>query len=145
MTIADVDVVFHIEQCALPSPTPWPASLFKQCLDVGYDAFVAVCDECIVGFCLMSIAANEAHILNFAVLPDYQGHGIGRSLLNQLLTVADRQRVSRLFLEVRPDNQAAISLYKSADFIQVGLRKGYYPSPDGVKDALVFAKEVITQ
>jgi ribosomal-protein-alanine N-acetyltransferase len=55
--------------------------------------------------------------------PVYQGHGIGRRLLDELLGFAEGGVV---YLEVRTDNEAAIALYRSVGFEQIGLRKRYY-------------------
>ncbi|EUA52746.1 acetyltransferase family protein [Mycobacterium xenopi 3993] len=55
--------------------------------------------------------------------PAYQGRGIGRRLLNELLRFAAGGTV---YLEVRTDNAAAIALYRSAGFVNVGLRRRYY-------------------
>jgi ribosomal-protein-alanine N-acetyltransferase len=55
--------------------------------------------------------------------PAYQGQGIGRRMLAELLNFADRGVV---YLEVRTDNEAALALYRSMGFEQVGLRRRYY-------------------
>jgi ribosomal-protein-alanine N-acetyltransferase len=55
--------------------------------------------------------------------PEFQGQGIGRQLLDRLLEFAHGGTV---FLEVRTDNAAAIGLYESVGFVQIGLRKRYY-------------------
>ena len=57
------------------------------------------------------------------VEPAYQGSGIGRRLLDELLAFADG---SVVFLEVRTDNAAAIALYESVGFVRMGVRKRYY-------------------
>jgi ribosomal-protein-alanine N-acetyltransferase len=49
-----------------------------------------------------------------------------------------------LFLEVAADNTAAIALYAATGFDRVGLRKGYYPHPDGAKDAVVMRRALNT-
>jgi ribosomal-protein-alanine N-acetyltransferase len=54
--------------------------------------------------------------------PAYQGRGIGRRMMTDLLTDAD----SVVYLEVRTDNPTAIALYTSLGFATVGLRKRYY-------------------
>ena len=41
------------------------------------------------------------------------------------------------YLEVRPSNTAAIRLYQSLGFQQVGVRRGYYQAVGGREDAAV--------
>jgi len=40
---------------------------------------------------------------------------------------------------VRPSNRAAIELYESSGFNEIGCRKAYYPAPNGKEDALILA------
>ena len=65
----------------------------------------------------------EAEIHTIGVDPAYQGQGIGRRMLAELLEHAADGAV---FLEVRTDNEAAIKLYESVGFLNVGIRKRYY-------------------
>jgi len=60
-----------------------------------------------------------------------------------LLGQARRRRASSIFLEVRPSNVAARTLYDSLGFNEIGRRKGYYPGVTSREDALVMAKELI--
>jgi [ribosomal protein S18]-alanine N-acetyltransferase len=65
----------------------------------------------------------EYEIHTIGVDPAYQGRGIGRRMLDALLQIAGD---SVVHLEVRTDNAAAIALYRSVGFTEVGLRKRYY-------------------
>ncbi|MDT0323834.1 ribosomal protein S18-alanine N-acetyltransferase, partial [Streptomyces millisiae] len=62
-------------------------------------------------------------IHTIGVDPEFQGQGIGRRLLDDLLHFASGGTV---FLEVRTDNEPAIALYESVGFVNIGLRKRYY-------------------
>ncbi len=66
-------------------------------------------------------------VRNIGVDPDYQGRGIGRRLFDELLKFAEGGVV---YLEVRTDNQAAIALYRSMGFDQIGVRPRYYNDAD---------------
>ncbi|MGA8331988.1 MAG: ribosomal protein S18-alanine N-acetyltransferase, partial [Mycobacterium sp.] len=65
----------------------------------------------------------EYEIHTIGVDPDYQGRGIGRRVLDELLNISDGAVVH---LEVRTDNEPAIALYRSVGFTEVGLRRRYY-------------------
>ena len=60
-----------------------------------------------------------------------------------MLDLARWHRAERVFLEVRPSNTAAIALYDSAGFNEIGKRPNYYPGPRGREDAIVMAMELL--
>jgi ribosomal-protein-alanine N-acetyltransferase len=96
--------------------------------------------EGLIGYTILSTAAGEAHILNLCVDPVYQRRGFGGRLLAGLLAYADEAHIDRMFLEVRPSNLAAISLYQRAGFVRLGVRKAYYRTASGREDALVLVR-----
>ncbi len=116
---------------------PWSEGIFRDCLRVGYVCRVVEIGFNLVGYGVMSTGAGEAHILNLCVRETMRGRGIGRTLLRQLLDLAAEAGVEDAFLEVRPSNLAAIRLYQSLGFVQVGVRKGYYQAAGGREDATV--------
>ncbi|NLO79854.1 MAG: ribosomal protein S18-alanine N-acetyltransferase [Xanthomonadaceae bacterium] len=140
MTADDLDTVIEIERRAYPFP--WTPGIFRDCLRVGYGAWVCLLGERIVGYALMSSGGGEAHLLNLCVDPDYQRRGLGRLLLEHVLRQAGRTGADQIFLEVRPSNVAALQLYHAMGFIEVGRRKGYYPAERGREDALVLARYI---
>ncbi|WP_439138715.1 GNAT family N-acetyltransferase [Roseicyclus sp.] len=91
------------------------------------------------GFALLQIIPPEAELLTIAISPDAQGKGHGRALMASVMAQARIGGGRRLFLEVAADNQAALALYTSAQFIQTGKRRGYYQRTGGVAvDAITF-------
>ena len=138
MLFEDVPEVMEIEEAVYTHP--WTPGIFRDCIRVGYQCFVYEVDEQIQAYGLISIAANEAHILNLCVAPGCQGQGLGRLMLHKLMDVAEEQHVDSVFLEVRESNLGAIALYEKEGFNKIGVRKNYYPSEDGREDALVLAR-----
>ena len=47
-------------------------------------------------------------------------------------------KIKEMFLEVRPSNAEAISLYLKKGFEKIGSRKNYYRSEDGREDADIY-------
>lgn len=137
----DLDAVMEIELRAYPFP--WTRGIFQDCLRAGYPGRVLVGDTGLLGYGLLSIAADEAHVLNVCVDPQRQSRGFGRRLLRELVQVAREHRAARVFLEVRPSNAAAIALYHSEGFNEIGRRPRYYPAVIGREDALVMAMELV--
>ncbi|XOQ42983.1 MAG: [Ribosomal protein S18]-alanine N-acetyltransferase [Clostridium sp.] len=87
------------------------------------------------GYAGMHCVCGECYVDNIAVFPKFRRKGIGRALTQALLRRAEEQNAEFLSLEVRPSNTAAIALYKSLGFKQVGRRKNFYRSP--TEDALI--------
>lgn len=133
----DVSLVASIERSAYPFP--WNATIFRDCIRVGYSCWLAEVEGMVAGYAILSVAADEAHLLNLCVSPDWQGRGIGRMLLNRVVQLARYHRVKGMFLEVRPSNAVARRLYEKIGFIEVGRRPRYYPGTVDREDALIMS------
>lgn len=142
MQKADLKDVVSIENRAYPYP--WSKGIFADCLRVGYHCRVMDISGFIGSYGIMSVAAQESHILNLCVRPEWRGHGLARRMLEHLLERAHSAGSQTMFLEVRPSNQQAIRLYQSSGFCEVGVRPAYYPGRSGREDALVMAKTLAT-
>lgn len=138
MLFEDVTRIMEIEEQIYTHP--WTVGIFRDCIRVGYSCWVYEINDVVQAYGLLSIAADEAHILNLCVVPDCQGQGLGKKMLYKLLDVAEENNVESIFLEVRVSNEVAIKLYEQEGFNQLGVRPDYYPSEEGREDALVFAK-----
>ncbi len=135
----DLDAIALIE--ARTYSFPWGRGIFSDCLMAGYFCIVLDSDEGLLGYAIVSSAAAEAHILNLCVDVDAHRQGYGQQLLDCVIEYALDARIRRMFLEVRPSNQAAIALYINSGFSKLGVRKGYYKAAEGREDALVLVRE----
>jgi ribosomal-protein-alanine N-acetyltransferase len=138
MTYADLSNVMQVEEQAYPYP--WTVGIFRDCIRVGYNCWVATLEEAIIGYGIVMLAAGEAHVLNLCVSPSFQGRGIGRKLLQHLSRRAQMANIDMILLEVRRSNQTAIDLYHSEGFHELGVRKNYYPGDQGREDAIILAR-----
>ena len=138
MSYSDLKEVIAVEQRAYPHP--WTLGIFRDCLRVGYKAWVMTLDHNVIGYGVVMLSPGEAHILNICIDPEYQGKGLGRYLLGHLVKRSNRTDVDMILLEVRRSNNAAQQLYLSEGFHELGVRKAYYPSDDGREDAIILAK-----
>ena len=141
MTEADVDAVMRIELQAYPFP--WTHTIFRDCLRAGYNCWVLVREQAVIGGVVLSVAAGEAHVLNVCVAPEAQGEGHGRRLTRRLMDLARWHGAERIFLEVRPSNPRAMQLYHTLGFNEIGRRPNYYPARNGREDAIVMALELL--
>ncbi len=140
MQESDLPQVAEIEKATFPSP--WPLSSFRQCLEFGHCCHVLAQGSLVQAYAIMAIEVDNAHILNLCVRPEFRQQGEGRRMLTHLLRLARAAHVQALFLEVRVSNHPAIHLYRSADFVKIGIRKGYYPSEKGREDALILVRRL---
>ncbi len=140
MTEDDLPRVLAIERAAYAFP--WSETIFRDCLQVGYPAWLYVEGGEVGGYVILSVGAGEGHLLNLCVHPDWQGRGVGSLLLGAMIRMARVLRLRSLFLEVRESNRPAQRLYRRFGFTEVGRRKRYYPARHGREDALVMALEL---
>lgn len=137
----DIAAVMTIEKAVYDFP--WTGGIFNDCMQVGYSCWVYQEQGEVLAYGVMSVAALEGHILTIVVQPDKQGGGLGNMFLMHLLQIAKRQRVEKMFLEVRPSNHMAIALYEKAGFSRIGRRPGYYPASHGREDAIVMLLDLL--
>jgi ribosomal-protein-alanine N-acetyltransferase len=139
MQNSDIPNVIRIETAA--HLHHWTNRNFLNCLEIGYDAWILCKEADLIGYGVMSIVVDEAHILNLCISPEYQRQGYGRQILLHLLTIARAKKVDTVFLEVRSSNQIALNLYLKQGFNQIAVRKNYYPLPNSreKEDACILA------
>jgi ribosomal-protein-alanine N-acetyltransferase len=137
MTPSDLARVADIERRSYEFP--WSHGVFRDCLLAGYTCVVLDRGEELVGYSILSVAAGEAHILNLCVDPNARALGYGDRLLEEILNRAKAVSVKQLFLEVRPSNVHAVSLYRKKGFRQIAERPAYYQAHDGREDAAVLS------
>jgi ribosomal-protein-alanine N-acetyltransferase len=128
LTRTDAARCAELESQLFDGDDPWPTRAFLAELEAKHNHYVAArADDKLVGYGGIARLGRkkpyEYEIHTIGVDAAYQGQGIGRQLLTALLEYANG---GTIFLEVRTDNDAAISLYESAGFVRVGMRRRYY-------------------
>ncbi len=135
MLMDDLDAVMAIEPHIYPYP--WTRGNFSDSLKSGYSAWVLIEHQKIIGYALMMMVLDEAHLLNLSVAKNYQKQGLGRLLLEHMIQIAKNRQAANMFLEVRPSNISAIALYENLNFNEMAIRRGYYPAAAGREDAVL--------
>lgn len=158
LTVADAAATAAIEADVFAGETPWSRDVFAVQFAHPYTFYVGAFedgggngdgggdDSELIGYAGLAKLGPpedpEFEVHTIAVARENQGRGIGRVLMDQLVNAADMYD-GQMFLEVRTDNTAALALYESYGFTQIGVRKGYY-QPTGA-DAYTMMRPSISE
>ena len=135
----EADRLAFIDYAAFPDRlNPWSANDFRTM------SCQVIADETVEkGYVAVQIAADQAEIVNLAVVPNYRRNGLGAELLNAVEDLAVERGATSLFLEVAIDNLAALALYQGRGYTEEGRRMGYFLRKDGRRiDALILTKRM---
>jgi ribosomal-protein-alanine N-acetyltransferase len=138
----DIPIVHRMEQACFSDP--WEEASIAAALSLPHmRAWVAEQGEGagreLIGYVIGLFLGGESEVADLAVEPSARGRGVGKLLLDQLLSESQSEGAQKVFLEVRASNMAAQALYGSRGFEVVGRRKGYYRNP--VEDALLLRRD----
>lgn len=155
LTSADAAATAAIEADVFAGETPWSRDVFAVQFAHPYTFYVGAFDDSdeeaegdgeLVGYAGLAKLGPpedpEFEVHTIAVARGHQRRGIGRVLMDQLVNAADMHD-GQMFLEVRTDNTAALTLYESYGFTEIGVRKGYY-QPTGA-DAYTMMRPSISE
>ena len=134
MRMTDLAEVARLEKSLYAFP--WSLGNFRDSVAAGYDCWTVTHGEAVIGYAILMIALDEAHLLNFAIASDWQNQGLGNGFLCHIIETARAAACQIIYLEVRPSNLAARHLYRKLGFHQIAIRPEYYPAVGGREDAL---------
>ncbi|MEX3504266.1 ribosomal protein S18-alanine N-acetyltransferase [Corynebacterium sp. LK2510] len=138
LTIADATKVAELEHVLFANDSPWSRDVFVAQFAHPYTFYLGTFDEVdgnetLVGYAGVAMLGPrddpEFEVHTIGVDPAYQGQGIGRAMMDNLVHTADLMD-GPMFLEVRTDNAPAVAMYESYGFIRLAVRKNYY-QPSG--------------
>ncbi|MCP4706523.1 MAG: ribosomal protein S18-alanine N-acetyltransferase [candidate division Zixibacteria bacterium] len=120
---------------------PWPVEAFIDGLDdVNHVFLVVEIEKQIAGYGSYYIEMGEGRLTNIAITPEFRRKSIAKKLLEYILGVVKEAMCKYIFLDVRPTNEAAISLYNLYGFYEAYRRPEYYSDP--TEDAMVMVKNL---
>jgi ribosomal-protein-alanine N-acetyltransferase len=137
----DISRIVEIERLAFAHP--WSAEAFIHELSLPFSrtivSSVKTTSELLTGFLCRWLVADECHILNVAVHPDYRRTGVATVLMREVITEATVKHAAIITLEVRRSNLAARGLYRNLMFEDRRIRKNYYGAGE---DAIVMERRL---
>ncbi|MEF9959855.1 MAG: ribosomal protein S18-alanine N-acetyltransferase [Niameybacter sp.] len=135
-TLGDVQSIYEIEVDSFS--VPWSLESIAKELESSVAYYLIAEEEGqVLGYAGLWNVVGEGQITNIAVRPSGRRKGIGKQLIEGLMSYGQDRALEVLILEVRASNEPAINLYTGAGFTEVGKRKNYYTKP--TEDALLMA------
>jgi [ribosomal protein S18]-alanine N-acetyltransferase len=134
----DLDRVVDIERAGFRNP--WSRELLARELDHAWSHIVLAVDrdagvERVLGYIVFWLVHDEIHVLNIATALEARRRGVGRALMLEAHGAGKARGATVATLEVRRSNAAALELYRSLGYRQVGVRPNYYQEEG--EDAIV--------
>ena len=130
----DADAVEAVEKASFS--VPWSRkSFWEEAANERTYYLLALDDGKVIGYAGTWILDDEAQITNVAVEPGHRRKGVGAKLMEALIREAKKRGATRMTLEVRPSNAAALALYEKFGFKDCGHRPHYYL--DNGEDAVI--------
>jgi len=110
-----------------------PARVLRGIRDRATNVVVAECGADLAGFGIMKYLDDDAHLLLFAVKPEYRRRGVGSGLVTWLERTATTAGIELIFLETRATNTAAREFYAARGYRELATLPRYYGSEDAVR------------
>jgi ribosomal-protein-alanine N-acetyltransferase len=136
----DAAAVYALGRSA-PEVGQWSEASYERLGEIGQKGWVSVDGGILNGFIVVRILSPEMEILNLVVAAGSRRRGVAAKLFASAQEEAREQNVSRVFLEVRESNSAAITFYERIGFSKMGLRADYYRDP--LEDAILMEKGIL--
>jgi len=131
MRAADLPEVMETDRRSLPRP--WSEALWREEIESPFSLYLVLEEGGEVsGHIGLKLISDEAHVMTIAIRPERRRQGHARTLIQAALAVPVAAGARRVYLEVRPSNVAARTLYESLGFQTTAVRRGYYGDEDAL-------------
>jgi ribosomal-protein-alanine N-acetyltransferase len=118
----DLSAILKLDSLAFDQLWRKSAGNFSEALARAVSFVVAELDGQIVGYEWCEIYRQHAHLARLAVLPDYQGRGIGAQLLYQAIIDTLSRGVNLITLNTQEHNYRSHTLYERFGFVKTEQR-----------------------
>jgi ribosomal-protein-alanine N-acetyltransferase len=117
---SDYDDIAATDLAAFTPPWQMSAKLMSQAIPLADFITVAEIDHQIVGYQLTTPSHQGAHLARLAVLPGWQGNGIGQALVRHLIEYYNRRGIRELTVNTQDTNAASLGVYHNLGFVKTG-------------------------
>lgn len=134
--LAEAEAIAHLSRHRVEDGLGWrwtPTAIRRRIQDEETEVVVARALGQVVGFALMQLDLDDAHLLLLGVDASHSRQGLGRRLLLFLEEEARAAGIRYLHLEVRANNRGARAFYQAHGFKEAAYLRGYY---QGREDAI---------
>ncbi|MCA9902807.1 MAG: GNAT family N-acetyltransferase [Anaerolineae bacterium] len=121
--------IIAVDQAAFAAPWQMSAEEIRQAERMAASVTVAMANGQIAGYQLSTLYFDGAHLARLAVLPIYQGHGVGKALLHDLISRFAQRGVYTFTVNTQVTNVQSQRLYNHFAF-----RRNGYDLPVYVHD-----------
>ena len=139
MNHLDLEDAYNIE--LETNLSPWSKDNFFSSFEVGHKSLVCKYNDVIMGFLIFSLIKKESHLLNIAVLKEWQERGAGTILMDVFIKQSKAMGAKKAFLEVRSKNTTAINFYYKFNFMKDAVRANYYTGSN-IDDAVLMSLDL---
>ena len=124
-TKGDLKAVHAIElECF---SNPWKLKSFLRELKIPFSRFYVVeFQNKIIAYAIAWNVKGEIQLNKIAVMKEYRFQGIGRSLIDHIISDLMPSGAKEIHIEVREMNSVARIFYKKIGFAEIGKRENYY-------------------
>ncbi|MHC5267582.1 ribosomal protein S18-alanine N-acetyltransferase [Enterococcus sp. LJL98] len=128
LTYSDVKALLDVQRLTYEGQTPWNRSGFLSELYSRYTHLYlgVLSEEKMIGFMGVRVFLEDGHITNIAIVPSFQGKGIGSFLMAEAESFSRSQTCQTMSLEVRMGNTDAQRFYRRLGFVSRKVLPNYY-------------------
>jgi ribosomal protein S18 acetylase RimI-like enzyme len=116
----DLPAVYEVDQQAFDGLWLYSPPVLAAALRQAASVTILEAQGRISGYQLSTASALGAHLARLAVLPEVQGQGYGRTLVQHLLHEFGRQGLDRVSVNTQEDNHPGLRLYHRLGFRETG-------------------------
>ena len=110
--------ILEIENLSFPSP--WSINAFKVEIEKSIShTWALIAEKSLLGYICFWMFDSEIQVINFAIHPIKRGQRLGQFLLTKMIETGILKGLKYIWLEVRPSNLVAKSLYAKLGFYQM--------------------------